>query len=95
MPPGHFSITILQRGIIIMFMPAGAAEGPPIIPVPMPVVGVVIPIRSIIAFIIAGVLPGLSVARGPTKGPVASGPQYKEPSGRNSISHLQNMGNQL
>jgi hypothetical protein len=55
MPPGHFSILIVQRGTIIMFMPVGIAPGLPIIPefMPgMPVVGAVMPIRSIIAFII-------------------------------------------
>lgn len=54
-PPGHFSILIVQRGTIIMFMPVGIVEGLPIMPVfmpGMPVVGAVIPIRSIMAVII-------------------------------------------
>ena len=32
MPPVHFSKVIVQRGTIIMFMPAGVAPGVPIIP---------------------------------------------------------------
>jgi hypothetical protein len=58
MPPVHFSIAIVQRGIIIMFMPVGIALVPPIIPapidgVPMPVM--LIPARSISLVIIASV----------------------------------------
>jgi hypothetical protein len=48
MPPVHFSIFIVQRGTIIMFMPAGIVPPAPIIPVPdvlMPVR--LIPVRSI------------------------------------------------
>jgi hypothetical protein len=52
MPPGHFSIFIVQRGTIIMFMPAGIAVAPPIIPgpmagAPMPIPAMLIPARSI------------------------------------------------
>ena len=49
MPPVHFSIFMVQRGTIIMFMPAGIVA-PPIIPVPMPGVPMpvmLIPARSI------------------------------------------------
>jgi hypothetical protein len=52
MPPGHFSIVIVQRGTISMFMPVGIVPAAPIIPVPMPMAGVpmagiLIPARSI------------------------------------------------
>jgi len=49
MPPVHFSIFMVQRGTIIMFMPAGIVA-PPIMPVPMPGVPMpvmLIPARSI------------------------------------------------
>jgi len=49
-PPAHFSKVILQRGTIIMFMPAGIVPGEPIIPgepgILMP--GMPIPARSVI-----------------------------------------------
>jgi hypothetical protein len=48
MPPVHFSNFMVQRGTIIMFMPAGM---PGVIPVPMPVppiMPVIIAVRSII-----------------------------------------------
>ena len=48
MPPWHFSNFMVQRGTIIMFMPAGM---PGVIPVPMPVppiMPVIIAVRSII-----------------------------------------------
>jgi hypothetical protein len=48
-PPGHFSIFIVQRGTIIMFVTPGAMVGVPMAPafgVPMPVMP--IPLRSII-----------------------------------------------
>src|SRR5262249_43071678 len=49
-PPGHFSSVILQRGIIIIDMPAGAAPGVPIIPADpaIPIPGMPIPGRSVI-----------------------------------------------
>jgi hypothetical protein len=50
MPPVHFSIFMVQRGIIIMFMLAGIVAAPPITPVPMPGVPMpvmLIPARSI------------------------------------------------
>jgi hypothetical protein len=54
MPPAHFSKVILQRGTIIMFMPAPVAPAVPIMPVggdiPMPGI---IPIRSVIVPVIA------------------------------------------
>ena len=50
MPPGHFSIFIVQRGTIIMFMPAGHGRVLPIVGMPMPVM--LIPARSIILVII-------------------------------------------
>jgi len=49
-PPAHFSNVILQRGTIIMFMPAGVVPGDPSIPgapgILMP--GMPIPARSVI-----------------------------------------------
>jgi hypothetical protein len=47
MPPVHFSIFMVQRGTIIMFIPAGIVAAPPIIPVPMPGAPMLIPARSI------------------------------------------------
>lgn len=53
-PPGHFSKVMVQRGTMIMFMPmpAGLAEGVPIIPaapgIPMPMPAMPIPARSVI-----------------------------------------------
>jgi hypothetical protein len=50
MPPAHFSMAMVQRGIIIMFMAAGMAAVPPIIPAPMvgvPMPVMLIPARSI------------------------------------------------
>jgi hypothetical protein len=85
MPPSHFSIFIVQRGIVIMFMPAGIADGAPIIPAPMPAVGAVIPIRSIMAFIIAASpQPGFPVSR-PDAGPSPAA-QYRGTGRRGSIS---------
>jgi hypothetical protein len=51
MPPSHFSIFIVQRGIIIMFIPVGIVPGipmpvVPMVPVPMPIMPVIVP-RSI------------------------------------------------
>jgi hypothetical protein len=57
-PPSHFSIVTVQRGIIIMFMPAGIVPGMPI-PVgivPVPVIPVIMP-RSIIRVPIIGGAP--------------------------------------
>jgi hypothetical protein len=54
-PPAHFSKVIVQRGTIIMFMPAGAAAGPIIPPapgMPMPMPGMPIPVRSVIIAVI-------------------------------------------
>jgi hypothetical protein len=56
MPPVHFSIFIVHRGTIIMFVPAGIAPGPPIIPVPMvglAMPGIPIPARSISLVVIS------------------------------------------
>jgi hypothetical protein len=54
MPPAHFSNVMVQRGTIIMFMPAGIVPGVPIIPagpvIPMP--GMPIPARSIIIAVV-------------------------------------------
>ncbi|MGE5755181.1 MAG: hypothetical protein ACM35G_05620 [Planctomycetaceae bacterium] len=50
-PPSHFSIFIVQRGNIIMFMAVGIVPGVGIVPAPMPAVlipGIPIPNRSII-----------------------------------------------
>ena len=54
MPPLHFSKVIVQRGTIIMFVPAGAVAGVPIIP-PAPAMvtpGMPIPGRSIIIAVV-------------------------------------------
>jgi hypothetical protein len=65
MPPVHFSIAIVQRGTIIMFMPAGAVAAAPIIPVPMPMAGAPIPVMLIparsISFVVIGLAPGSQV----------------------------------
>jgi hypothetical protein len=50
MPPGHFSIFIVQRGSIIIFMPVGMVPVLPMVGVPMPVM--LMPARSIILVII-------------------------------------------
>ncbi len=52
-PPAHFSKVMVQRGTIIMFMPAGAAAGPIIPPAPgIPMPGIPIPVRSVIIAVI-------------------------------------------
>jgi hypothetical protein len=53
-PPAHFSNVILQRGIIIMFMPAGMVPVEPIMPVAPPIAmpGMPIPARSIIIAVV-------------------------------------------
>jgi hypothetical protein len=49
MPPSHFSIFMVQRGTIIMFMPVGMVPVEPIAPVPIPAADIPgIPIRSTI-----------------------------------------------
>jgi hypothetical protein len=54
MPPVHFSNFIVHRGTIIMFGIIGAPLAG-IIPVPMPIPGMPIPVRSImIVLVIAG-----------------------------------------
>jgi hypothetical protein len=63
MPPVHFSIFIVQRGTIIMFMPAGIGPVPPIIGVPMaglPMAGMPIPARSI-SLLVMSIAPGCRV----------------------------------
>ncbi|WZO98310.1 hypothetical protein EP7_005370 [Isosphaeraceae bacterium EP7] len=65
MPPVHFSKVMVQRGTIIMFMPAGVVVGAvPVImpaagiPMPMPVMPIIVP-RSIIFAVAIGLgLPG-------------------------------------
>jgi hypothetical protein len=47
MPPWHFSNFMVQRGTIIMFMPAGMPEGIPVVPAP-PIIPVIMAARSII-----------------------------------------------
>jgi hypothetical protein len=62
-PPLHFSIFIVQRGTIIMFMPAGIGPVPPIIGVPMaglPMAGMPIPARSI-SLLVISIAPGCRV----------------------------------
>jgi hypothetical protein len=58
MPPGHFSIFIVQRGSIIIFMPVGMVPVLPMVGVPMPVM--LMPARSIILVIIM-IAPGCTV----------------------------------
>jgi hypothetical protein len=63
MPPLHFSIFMVHRGTIIMFMLAGMAPVLPIIPVPMvglPIPGMPIPARSISRLVIS-IAPGCRV----------------------------------
>ncbi len=50
MPPWHFSnFMVLQRGTIIMFMPAGMPADMPVLPMPVPpIMPVIIAARSII-----------------------------------------------
>jgi hypothetical protein len=55
-PPVHFSMVIVQRGTIIMFMPVAVAAGAPVIPAAPAIVmpGMPIPARSVsIAVIVA------------------------------------------
>ncbi|WP_406697410.1 hypothetical protein V5E97_00990 [Singulisphaera sp. Ch08] len=97
MPPGHFSKTILHRDIIIMFMPVGIAEGPLIIPAPMPgmpVVGAVIPIRSIILFILPMSLPLQSTHLRPDAGPESES-QYRETKHGKTRSELKKYGKSI
>ena len=57
-PPSHFSIFIVQRGTIIIFMPVGIAPAEPIVPGVIPAVPIPgIPIRSIISPLIMVILP--------------------------------------
>jgi hypothetical protein len=64
MPPVHFSIFIVQRGTIIMFMPAGVVPAALIIPEPIPMAGVPIPVRLIparsISLVVIRRAPGFS-----------------------------------
>ena len=54
-PPSHFSMVMVQRGTIIMFMPAGIGPAEPIVPGVIPAVPIpVIPIRSTIIPVIIG-----------------------------------------
>jgi hypothetical protein len=60
MPPAHFSKVMVQRGTIIMFMPAGEVVGAAAvimpeagIPMPMPVMPIIVP-RSIIFAVAIG-----------------------------------------
>jgi hypothetical protein len=62
-PPVHFSSFIVQRGTIIMFMPAGIGLVPPIIGVPMvglAMAGMPIPARSI-SLLVMSIAPGCRV----------------------------------
>jgi hypothetical protein len=92
-PPVHFSKVILHRGTIIMFMSAGAAAGPPIIPavpgIPMPDIpmpGIPIPPRSVIMVVMLSIHPfsqrppGATVRPPTSKSPVimaSAAPQIK------------------
>jgi hypothetical protein len=69
-PPGHFSIFIVHRGTIAMFMAAGAGPAvlnmptpiPRPIPTPMPMAGVLMPVMPMpgrsISFVVIGQPPG-------------------------------------
>jgi hypothetical protein len=78
-PPVHFSIFIVQRGTINMFMPAGIVPTLPIMPVPMvglpipgmPIPGMPIPVRSISRLVIS-IAPGCRVKSVPRS---AAGPE--------------------
>jgi hypothetical protein len=62
-PPLHFSTFIVQRGTIIMFIPAGIVPVPPSIGVPMvvaPIAGMAIPARSI-SLLVMSIAPGCRV----------------------------------
>jgi hypothetical protein len=66
-PPLHFSIFMVQRGTIIMFMPAGIGPVPPIIGVPIvgvPIAGMPIPARSI-SLLVISIAPGCRVESSP------------------------------
>jgi hypothetical protein len=72
-PPGHFSIFMVQRGTIIMFKPDGIVAVPPMTPVPMagvPRLAMLIPDRSITLLVIS-VAPRdrVSSIPGPDSGP--------------------------
>jgi hypothetical protein len=62
-PPSHFSILMVQRGTIIMFVPVGMVPVAPIGPVPMPAAPIPVvpmPVRSTIIalFIVASARSG-------------------------------------
>ncbi len=69
MPPWHFSNFMVQRGTIIMFIPAGMPVGIPVVPMPvLPIMPVIMAARSIIIVpvIVASLSPkarGRSLAR--------------------------------
>jgi hypothetical protein len=66
-PPVHFSMVMVQRGTIIMFMPAEAAVGAPVIPAvaAIPMAGMPIPARSVsIAVIVACSFPDAPLVGG-------------------------------
>jgi hypothetical protein len=70
-PPSHFSIFMVQRGTIIMFMPVGIVPVEPIVPGFIPAVPIpVIPIRSTIIPVIIGVSPSHRVGKKPWSVPV-------------------------
>jgi hypothetical protein len=93
MPPGQFSMVMVQRGTIIMFMPVGIVLVPPIIS--GPIVGAPIPVMPIparsVSVVIIPVAPGCKVrsVTGPTPGPQLGpslgkrSPGYKEKSWKN------------
>jgi len=58
MPPAHFSMVIVQRGTIIMFVPVGIVVGAPIGPMP----GAAMPPMPALSIIIAPVIAVLLVA---------------------------------
>jgi hypothetical protein len=56
-PPAHFSSFMVHRGTIIMFTPAGIADGPPIMPVPIAAPPIASPGRSIIIALVISIPP--------------------------------------
>jgi hypothetical protein len=73
-PPSHFSIFMVQRGTIIMFMPVGIADAPGITPVPIADAPRPRPLRSIIIALDIQV-PPFGAAPPVQRGPTNDGPQ--------------------
>ena len=89
MPPAHFSKVILQRGTIIMFMPAPIAPVVPVMPagddIPMPGI---IPVRSIIVPVIWWVLKPGAFSSGNEPPPLAPTTTSSRAVDRKAIANL-------